>query len=57
MEYENGSVLCLCNHLTHFAIILSPGVEEVREREGNRRVRRKGEGVLVLLIHRCHQFM
>ena len=25
--------LCLCDHLTHSAIILSPGVEEVRERE------------------------
>ena len=29
---ENGSVLCSCNHLTHFAILLSPGVE-VREEE------------------------
>ena len=27
----NGSVLCSCNHLTHFAILLSPGV--VRERK------------------------
>ena len=29
-QFENGSVLCSCNHLTHFAILLSPGVE-VRE--------------------------
>ena len=27
MEYENGSVMCSCNHLTHFAILLGPGVE------------------------------
>ena len=27
VEFENGSVSCQCNHLTHFAIILSPGVE------------------------------
>ena len=26
-EFENGSVLCSCDHLTHFAIILSPGVD------------------------------
>ena len=31
-QFENGSVLCSCNHLTHFAILLSPGVE-VREEE------------------------
>ena len=29
---ENGSVLCSCNHLTHFAILLSPGAK-VREEE------------------------
>ena len=29
----NGPVLCLCNHLTHFAILLSPGVVRERERE------------------------
>ena len=27
VEYENGSVMCSCNHLTHFAILLSPGAE------------------------------
>ena len=32
-QFENGSVLCSCNHLTHFAILLSPGVE-VREGGG-----------------------
>ena len=31
----NGSVLCSCNHLTHFAVLLSPGV--VRERERRER--------------------
>ena len=29
MEYENGSVMCSCNHLTHFAILLSPDADEV----------------------------
>ena len=33
MEYENRSVLCLCVTTSHTAIILSPGVEEVRKRE------------------------
>ena len=27
VEYKNGSVMCSCNHLTHFAILLSPGTE------------------------------
>ena len=27
VEYENGSLMCSCNHLTHFAILLGPGVE------------------------------
>ena len=27
VKFENGSVMCSCNHLTHFAILLSPGVE------------------------------
>ena len=35
VEYESGCVLCLCDHLTHIAIILSPGVQ-VRERERER---------------------
>ena len=41
----NGSVLCSCNHLTHFAVLLSPGVVREREREILRlrlSVRRKG---------------
>ena len=25
--FDNGSVMCSCNHLTHFAILQSPGVE------------------------------
>ena len=29
IKFDNGSVLCSCNHLTHFAILLSPGVSEV----------------------------
>ena len=47
---SDGSVQCSCNHLTHFAILLSPGVvrywrervcergreREVGEREGER---------------------
>ena len=37
---SDGSVLCSCNHLTHFAILLSPGV--VRERERRLSVKRKG---------------
>ena len=24
INFENGSVMCSCNHLTHFAILLSP---------------------------------
>ena len=39
IEFENGSVLCSCNHLTHFAILLSPGV--VRK---ERRRKEEGEG-------------
>ena len=27
IKFKNGSVMCSCNHLTHFAILLSPGVE------------------------------
>ena len=26
MNYENGSVMCLCNHLTHFAILVDSEV-------------------------------
>ena len=63
VEYENGFVMCLCDHLTHFAIILSPGVK-VRERERetdayamhNNNYRAKLV-LLVLLIHRCLQIM
>ena len=34
---SDGSVKCWCNHLTHFAILLSPGVVRYwREREGRR---------------------
>ena len=31
MNFENGSVMCSCNHLTHFAILLTP--DHVRELE------------------------
>ena len=24
MDFENGSVMCSCNHLTHYAILLTP---------------------------------
>ena len=24
IHFENGSVMCSCNHLTHFSILLSP---------------------------------
>ena len=27
--FDGGIVSCSCNHLTHFAILLSPGVDEV----------------------------
>ena len=27
VDFKNGSVMCSCNHLTHFAILISPGVE------------------------------
>ena len=26
ITFDNGSIMCSCNHLTHFAILLSPGV-------------------------------
>ena len=26
MVHNNGSITCQCSHLTHFAILLSPGV-------------------------------
>ena len=39
----NGSVLCSCNHLTHFAILLSPGVVRERERERKRERERERE--------------
>ena len=28
-KVDNEIVTCSCNHLTHFAILLSPGVDEV----------------------------
>ena len=32
MNFENGSVMCSCNHLTHFAILLTPDhPDNVRE--------------------------
>ena len=46
IEFENGSVLCSCNHLTHFALLLSPGVvrrERERGREGGKARGREGE--------------
>ena len=30
IAFENGSVMCSCNHLTHFAILLSPDMKLVR---------------------------
>ena len=27
VNFNNGSVMCSCDHLTHFAIILSPGTQ------------------------------
>ena len=28
INFENGSVMCSCNHLTHFAILLSSEQQE-----------------------------
>ena len=44
---SDGSVQCSCNHLTHFAILLSPGVVRYwRERdiERGKETEREGEG-------------
>ena len=28
IHFENGSVMCSCNHLTHFGVILSPELSD-----------------------------
>ena len=27
VNFKNGSIMCSCDHLTHFAILLSPGTQ------------------------------
>ena len=31
MDFENGSVMCLCNHLTHFGVLFGAGDEPVSD--------------------------
>ena len=38
IKFTNGSVMCSCNHLTHFAILLSPGVEVLYVARNNMRM-------------------
>ena len=43
MEYENGSVLCLCNNLNHYAIITTHQVTKMEREEYGKKVGEREE--------------